>query len=111
MNRTRRWSIGSLIALLLVALAPAQAVQLKTGELLMGEVEEPTDEGLTLKRFDNGGTLRLRWDQLSPASSERLKQLFSLSVDDETEVLVDADIIEYVLPTGGLERAVGRIID
>jgi hypothetical protein len=95
--------------LAIVAPLPAQAVQLRSGEVLFGEIDPPPDEnGLTLRRFDNGGVLHLRWDQLSPASAKRLREASGLSVEEESEYLVDAELLEYLLPGGGLRQMVGR---
>ena len=94
-----------------LALLPAQAVQLKSGTLLIGEIADATGDGLVLKRTDNGGSLQLKWDDLSVESSARIKQLFNLSVEDEAEVMADADVLTYELPGGGLAEAVCVILE
>jgi hypothetical protein len=101
---------ASWIAAALMLPLAAQGVQLKSGEFLVGEITDPGEDSLTLRRFDNGGTLVLRWDQLTPGCAQRLKQLFSLAQDEEGEVMVAADIVEYQLPAGGVERLVGKIV-
>jgi hypothetical protein len=106
----RRLLAGAVAGAAFAAL-PAQAVQLKSGEMLLGEIKTPDENGFQLVRFDNGGQLQLRWDQLSPASAERLKQVYSLVAETEAEVLVNADVIEWSLPDGTTGRAVGRVVD
>lgn len=107
-------SVPFLAWLLAAALCAApvcgQGVQLKDGTILLGEIVEPGDDGFTLKRLDNGGVLELRWSQLSPASSDRLKQIFRMSVDDAGEVLSSADVLEVRSPGGGSQTFVGRIV-
>lgn len=94
--------------LLLTAALPAQAVQLADGRLLAGQVQNVSGEGLVLVRVDTGGVLQLRWDHLSSESASELKRAFSISVEDESEVLVEADVLTYVAPTGGVEEVIGR---
>ena len=101
-----------LLTLLLVGLCAPEAnsqVQLNSGRVLMAEVQEAHDEGLTIRRLDNGGVLDLRWDNLSPKSALEIKQAFGLSVDDESEVLVNADVIDYAVG-GNLTTVVGKIV-
>ena len=65
-------------ALLLQAM-PAQTVQLADGRVLVATIDpaEVDGEGLTVKRLDNDGVLRLRWDQLSSASSHSSLEIAS----------------------------------
>lgn len=90
---------------------PGQAVQMKSGVLLIGEISDANGDGLSLKRSDNGGALQLKWDDLSIESAARIKQLFNLSVEDEAEVMADADVLAYELPGGGLAEAVCVILE
>ncbi|MEM7198970.1 MAG: hypothetical protein AAF628_01810 [Planctomycetota bacterium] len=109
-RRRPAFGVAAATLLLLALPAAAQVVQLRTGETLVGRVEDPTEDGLVFHRLDNGGVLDLRWDHLSAASSGRLKALYSLSVDDESEVTVPAASIRYEIPGGGVESVVGRIV-
>jgi hypothetical protein len=90
--------------------AAAQTVQLQNGRLLAGEVQNVTGEGLVLVRVDTGGVLQLRWDHLSPESASELKRNFNIAIDDEAEVMAEADVLTFVAPTGGIEEVVGRHI-
>ncbi len=99
----RLFSVSSLT----VALC-AQAVQLADGRLLAGDVQNVTGEGLVLVRVDTGGVLQLRWDHLSAESASELKRTFNLSIEDESEVMVEADVITYTAPTGRNEEMIGR---
>ncbi len=113
LERIRRRSLGLICALGVVAATapmPAQSVQLKDGTLLVGEVVDPRDDGFTLRRIDTGGVVDIRWGQLSPASADRLRHVLRLSVDDQSEVLVTADVLEYA-SAGATMTIVGRIVD
>lgn len=96
-----------LVAALCAAALEAQALQLADGTLLAGEVQNVTGDGLTLVRIDTGGVLQLRWDHLAPDSAQELKRQFNLSVEDDSEVLVEADVITYLTPGGALEEQIG----
>ena len=102
-----------LVASVLCCIAPltAQALQTKSGVLMVGEVSDANGDGLTFKRLDNGGTLQLHWDDLSPESVTRIKQMFSLSVEEDAEVTIDAEVFVYELPGGALAEAVGRFVE
>ena len=92
-ERTGSWwqrLLAGAAAVALFAALPAQAVQLKSGEMLLGEIKTPDENGFQLVRFDTGGQLQLRWDQLAPASAERLKQVYSL-VAEVTELTERVD--------------------
>ncbi len=89
-------------------LLPGQAVQLADGTLLAGEVQNVTGDGLTLVRIDSGGVLQLRWEHLAADSAQELKRAFNLSVEDDSEVLVEAEVLTYVTPAGGMEEQIGR---
>ena len=56
-----RAALAVLGAFLVGALAPlpGQAIQLRTGEVLVGEVVDATSEGLSFRRLDTGGFLDL----------------------------------------------------
>jgi hypothetical protein len=89
---------------------PAQTVQLADGRVLMAEVEpgSASGEGMRVKRLDNGGTLDLRWDHLSPTSALYWKKKFDLAGDSQDEFLVPAYEVEY-LQSGGVQRLIGRL--
>lgn len=86
----------------------AQSVQLSDGRLLLATVTEASGDGLRVKRLDNGGTLDLRWDHLSPASADAWKRKFNLAGDAQDELLTRADEIEY-LRDGTKQSLIGRI--
>lgn len=95
--------------LLAAACLPAQVVQLRDGSLLVGELQDPTGEGFTLQRSDNGGILRLRWEHLTPSSAKVIKTSFNLLTEAEEDYTVTADVLEY--EAGGRRlRALGRIV-
>lgn len=98
----------SAVAALALAPLSGQAVQLASGRVLAGKIQSVTGEGLVLERVDTGGVLQLRWDHLSPESANELKRSFNLSVEDDSEVLVEADVLTFNSPTGGVEEVIGR---
>lgn len=107
-----KFSITSLwlAASLLVATAlPAQAVQLRDGTILVGEIQDADGEGFTLLRTDNGGVLKLRWGHLSQGSAKLIKTGYGLLGEENEEILVSADVLTYETSSGRKAEAVGRI--
>lgn len=100
----------SLVAGMLAAAAPAQTLQLRDGTLLVGKVQEATGNQLVFKRIDNGGILRLRWDQLTKASADTIKAREGLLVESDEVITVTADVLR--IAPGGIapKEIVGRII-
>ncbi|MHC5065870.1 MAG: DnaJ-like cysteine-rich domain-containing protein [Planctomycetota bacterium] len=96
--------LAALFALTLVGAAAAQAIQLRDGSVLVGEIQEVSAEGMVFHRLDTGGMLDLRWEDLSGESAVRIKHLKGLLVEDEDEVTVQADVITYAVQ--GLARDV-----
>lgn len=94
--------------LCLAAAAPAQVVQLADGHILAGEIQQVTGEGFVLTRADNGGQLQLRWEHLAIESAGEVKRLFDISVEDEGEVLVEAQVIKHMTQSGILREDIGR---
>ncbi|MEO6594464.1 MAG: hypothetical protein ABIP94_06905, partial [Planctomycetota bacterium] len=93
----------------------AQSVQLADGRVLIAKVEDADGQGLRVRRLDNGGLLDLRWDHLSAASAFVIKRQFDLVSDNQDELLVRAEEVEFwkngsrmtqigkIIPTGPLE--------
>lgn len=99
-------------AVLAFAAAPlsGQVVQLKSGDTLVGVVEDAHEDGLVVRRLDNGGTLDLRWDQLSQESAGTIRTRFGLVTEDEGEMLVRAERIRFELAGGGSDEVVGMVV-
>ncbi len=91
--------------------AVSQVIQLARGQTLVGEVQDATSDGLTFRRLDNGGVLELGWDDLSSQSAEKIRRLKGLLVEDESEPMVDADVIIYAVAGGIRQEIVGRIVE
>lgn len=102
--------IAWLATLLITQAVTGQVIQLKHGKVLVGEVQDATSEGLTFRRLDNGGTLALDWADLSPTSADEVRRLKGLLVEDEDELTVNADVIEYVVAGGIKDVFIGRIV-
>ena len=98
------------LALILATSAPrSQAIQLRGGDLLVGEILEATSEGLSFRRLDNGGLLVLNWSDLSPLHAARIKRLQGLVVDEEGDPTVEADVITFAPPGAALIEVIGII--
>ncbi|MHC4899862.1 MAG: hypothetical protein ACYTGW_22450 [Planctomycetota bacterium] len=104
-------SVCSTLGLALLSpVALAQTLQLRDGTLLVGKVQEASGDRLVFERLDNGGTLRLRWDQLTKASADRIKAKEGLLVENEEVITVTADVLQFSPGGIGLREIVGRIV-
>jgi len=111
--KVKRWMIPISLSLVLGMLspaAPAQTLQLRDGTLMVGKVQEATGTRLVFTRIDTGGTLRLRWDQLTKASADRLKARAGLLVESEEIITVTADVLQFSPGGIGAREIVGRIV-
>lgn len=81
-------------------------IPLRDGEILVGEITEHTEDGLEVKRLDNGGIVKLRWGQLAPPIENSLREKFGYRHDAIEEVSVEVD--EITLLDGS--KRVGRIL-
>jgi hypothetical protein len=95
-----------------VARAGAQTLQLADGQMLVGEVVDGSvsGDGLRVLRFDNGGALDLRWEDLAPECATRLKRAYDLGGDEQGEIMVTAHEVRYLL-NGSPQTVVGRVVD
>ncbi|MEI6128739.1 MAG: hypothetical protein WCR59_01610 [Planctomycetota bacterium] len=89
---------------------PSQSLQLADGKTLIAQVEDANGDGLRVRRLDNGGTLDLRWDHLTPECALRIKQSFSLAGEELTEVTVKVTELRYSV-NGSPTTLIGKIID
>ncbi len=108
-QRIRRVLSAALLGLL-APLALAQTVQLADGRTVLAKVEDANGDGLRIKRLDNGGTLDLRWEHLSAASAFAIKRQYDLVADNQDELLVRAEEVEY-FRGGQKSRVLGRIVE
>ena len=106
-----RAALAVLGAFLVGALAPlpGQAIQLRTGEVLVGEVVDATSEGLSFRRLDTGGFLELGWNDLSTLHAARIKRLKGLVVADDDEPTLVADVVLYLIGGVARDEVVGLI--
>jgi hypothetical protein len=81
-------------------------IPLRDGEILVGEIASHTEDGLEVKRLDNGGVVRLRWGQLAPPFEKDLKAKLGYTYEVQDEITVDAD--EITLRDG--TKRVGLIV-
>ncbi len=102
--------ISSLFALSLANIASAQAIQLRDGSVLVGEIQDVSAEGMTFHRLDTGGMLDLLWEDLSGESAVRIKHMKGLLVEDEEEITVQADVITFSVQGLAREVLVGILV-
>lgn len=88
-----------------------QAIQLKDGELLVGELLDATSEGLSFRRLDTGGVLELAWSDLSPLHATRIKRLQGLVIEDEADPTFEVDAIKFAPAGAAVEEVVGVIVE
>ena len=82
---TRFLSLTAGVAILL-GTASSQAVQLRDGSILVGEIQDASGEGFTLLRTDNGGVLKLRWNHLTESSAKVHRAAWDLLNTEDEEV-------------------------
>lgn len=87
--------LGSLVSLQDTAAAVERrvVVHLSAGTEVSGSIpEDGFDEGrgITLRRDDNGGILRLRWDQIRPADVTHIKRLYGFLGDRLPPIQIQA---------------------
>lgn len=80
---------------------------LHDGSLLWGRIEDHDVKGLSFRRLDTGGLLRLDWGRLDPAQSDRLREQLGYVEGSTEEVMTEAD--RLVLVDGS--ELVGRIVN
>jgi hypothetical protein len=97
-------------ALLLAWPAAAQTLQMADGTILVATVEDPTGDGLRVRRLDNGGVLDLRWDHLTPSCAMAIKRRYDLAGETQDELLVRADEVQYMVG-GSRQSVVGKVVD
>lgn len=83
----------------------AQTLQLADGRILLGKIESTDSQGIRVKRLDNGGTLDLRWEQLSPAEVLRIQP----PAERTDDFLVPA--VEVVYTQNGTRQSIFGIAD
>ncbi len=94
-------------ALLAVPLA-AEIVRLKDGRLVHGEIVGfDESEGISLRRADNGGTLRLRWEHLRGDEVTRIKAARGFTGEEPEPYLVP--VVHLILNNGTTES--GLLVD
>lgn len=90
--------------------AAAQTLQLADGRILLGQVADASGDGLHVRRLDNGGTLDLRWEHLSPDCALRVKREWGLAGEEQGEIMVSAVEVRYL--AGGAPRTlIGKIVE
>ncbi|MGE3851400.1 MAG: hypothetical protein AB7K09_06645 [Planctomycetota bacterium] len=100
----------ALLALVVAALlgvltstASAEFLRLADGSVMQGEITAHDDLGITLRRLDNGGIIRLRWSQLWSEDRDRLRKQYGLELPDFSVIattpgdrleLIDGEVVE-----------------
>ena len=95
--------MGTLLVAFLVAVLAAassgEIIRLKNGVELHGElVEFNAEQGVTVKRFDNGGIITLRWEHIVEADATAIKVAHGYGGMEVEPILVKAK--RFLLATG-----------
>ena len=108
MPRPMKVSTLAAALLALAALAPsslAEIVRLMDGTLVHGEITDFDEaSGFTLERADNGGKVRLRWENLMPSEVQRLKEARGFTGEDPVPFLVN--VVHLLMKNGTTETGV-----
>lgn len=96
------------VLFLLAATCPAHAVsvQLRSGDLLSGDVVANDGDGFKLRRWDNGGVVTIAWEHLAIDDARRMRKLLALPEDSEKEMI---DIVRIQTRNGSFLE--GRIVE
>lgn len=81
-------------------------IPLRDGEILVGEISTHDEDGLDVKRLDNGGLVHLRWGQLAPPFERSLRLKLGYIYEQDEEIQVDADELTLIDGT----KRVGRVV-
>lgn len=79
--------------------ASAEFLRLADGTIIQGRIDSTTvdDMGLTVRRLDNGGVIRLRWNQIHAEDRLRLRREYNLEMPDfRISVTTTGDRIEML---------------
>lgn len=90
MKSTRKWAVGVACLVAAAALlwplgtASAEFIRLADGTTIQGRIDTQSvnENGLTVRRFDTGGVIRLRWNQLHADDRTKLRREFNLELPD-----------------------------
>ena len=87
-------------------------LRLKSGKFLVAELLEAGEDGIRVRRLDNGGEISLRWDDLMADDVERIKAQNSLLGNlDASEVMIRAVRAEYRSKTGSRQTVEGEMVE
>jgi hypothetical protein len=84
----------------------ADAVRLRSGKVLSGSIhlDESTKEGFVLRSWESGGTVFVRWSQLTPAEIDRVLNRSSLPAR------APADLVEGIRVHTNARTVVGVLV-
>ncbi len=87
-------------------------LRLRSGKFLVAELLEADEEGLRVRRLDNGGEISLRWDDLMVDDAERIKAQSNLLTDlDASEVMIRVLRAEFRNKTGAKQTVEGEMVE
>ena len=88
-------------------------IRLKSGKFLVAELLEPAgEEGIRVRRLDNGGEMSLRWDDLMSDDVARIKAQSNLLSDlDASEVMIRVLRVEFRSKTGSKQTVEGEMVE
>jgi hypothetical protein len=68
-----------------------QLIPLRDGQIVVGEITSHDEEGIEVRRLDNGGVVELSWSHLAPPEEKRLRSVLGYEVNLSEEVMIEAD--------------------
>lgn len=93
--------------------AQGLTIRLKSGKFLVAELLEPAgEEGIRVRRLDNGGEISLRWDDLMSDDVARIKAQSNLLSDlDASEVMIRVLRVDFRNKTGSKQTVEGEMVE
>lgn len=68
-----------------------RAIQLRNGQMHWAQILEHDDQGLLLRRIDNGGLVRISWNLIDPRQAELLRVDWGYVAVEGGEILIEVD--------------------
>ncbi|MBI4617881.1 MAG: hypothetical protein HY720_29995 [Planctomycetes bacterium] len=86
--------LTTLVVAVLVPVARAEVLRLRSGGWLQGEIVQHTENEIVFRRWDNGGTITLPWDAILAEDALRIqKALGYVTAEDLEETIRGAQVL------------------
>ena len=102
---------GLLLILCSVTSLSAQTLRLRNGTFLIAEILDVNEDGIKLKRLDNGGQIDLAWKHLVAEDAKRLRVQYNLlGAEEQSQVLIPALRCTYAREDGVKTEIIGELV-